>query len=142
MLQVIHKYYRSVLGTFFIGIIGISMLFFGVDFGGGRRESYALKINDTEVGFAQFEQRKQEKMAQLFQNLGANYQQFAAQLLEGMNQRIIDELIDETLLQETARQEGFAPGKAFVEKLVEQFFPKGTSTAQAADFLRRNSYTL
>ncbi|MCI5065342.1 SurA N-terminal domain-containing protein [bacterium] len=137
MLQLIHKYYNSVLGTVLIVIIGISMLFLGVDFGGGPQEVYAVKIDDTEVGFQEFEQRKEQRTAQLIQALGKNYQQFAPQLLEGMNQRIIDEIIDETLLQESARELGLAPGKDFIQKLVQKYFPNGFSLEAYRNFLRQ-----
>ncbi|MCB0328811.1 MAG: SurA N-terminal domain-containing protein [Bdellovibrionales bacterium] len=132
-----HKYYRSVLGTFFICVIGFSMLFFGVDFGGGRSgESYAVKVNDTEVSFEQFSQRKQLRTNQLLRMLGPNYQQFAAQLLEGMNQRIIDDIIKETLLQETAREVGMAPGEAVVPKLVYNAFGPNFTMESYRAFLR------
>lgn len=118
--------------------MAFSMLFFGWGgYSSNSRDTYALKVNDTEVSFAEFEQRKQERTAQLIQALGPNYAQFASQLLEGMNQRIIDELIEETLLQETAKKIGLAPGKDFIPKLIQKFFPNGYSPESYRAFLSR-----
>lgn len=122
MLQLAHKYYRSVLGIFFITIIGISMLFFGVDFGGRSQDTYAIKINETEVGYDELNRRIQERELQLERALGENYRQFAAQLLQGVQQQVIDEIINENLLHQAVLEEGMAPGKEFVKNLLGQLF--------------------
>ena len=64
------------------------MLFLGVDVGGGPKQTYAIKINESEVGHEELNRRTQEREMQIERALGENYRQFAGQLLKGLKQSI------------------------------------------------------
>lgn len=136
MLQVIHKYYRSVLGIFFSGLIALSMLFFGMDMGGSQSDRSALQVNDREVSFAEFSARRQEVQEQFARTMGENFSDFAPQFFQGLDQRLVDSLIDEILLQQYATEVGLSPGRNDIAQTIRSLFPDGYSDEKYAQFLR------
>ncbi|MCB0319292.1 MAG: SurA N-terminal domain-containing protein [Bdellovibrionales bacterium] len=137
MLQIVNRYYRSVLGTVVLVVVGFSMLLFGVDKQSRNSESYAIRVNEHEVSFPEFYQRKSEVQTQLARSFGENFNQFAAQLLAGLDQRLADELIEESLLEEAAQEIGVSPGKRFVQGMIQQLFPGGFSSENYRSLLRQ-----
>ena len=113
------------------------MLFLGVDFGGGPQQTYAIKINESEVGYEELNRRTQEREMQIERALGENYRQFAGQLLKGLQQQVVDEIINENLLHQAVTEEGMAPGKQFVQNLLVQLFQGNFSMEKYQLLLRQ-----
>ncbi len=131
MLQTIHRYYRSVLGAAMIGAISLSMLFFGMDFGGSSsNETYAIKVDEHTVSFSDFNGRKREVQDQLRRSLGPNYFQIAGQLLQNLDRQLVDSIIDEQLISKHADQLELHAGTEEVRAQIRAMFPNGFSMSQ------------
>ena len=142
MLQLITKYYKSFLGLFVVTLMALSMLFFGVDFGGGRGgQSYAVKVGDFEVPQSEFYQRKSEIQRRFAAQFGENYAQLAPQLLKNLDEQVSEQLINELVYKNVAKDLGFAPGKDYVKRVAANIFPDGFTKAKYQNFLLAQGLT-
>ena len=141
MLKITQKYYRSVIGFFFIALISLSMLFFGMDLGGPQQDSHAMKINDTEISFSEVYQRRREYQDQLRQAFGPNYMQIAGEHLGEMNQRVVDNLVSEIILLQLAADLGLVAGARKIQSDIQEMFGGNFSLAMYEGFLQQQGFT-
>lgn len=144
MLQFFFKYKNSFLASIVTVIIAISMLGFGVQLfdGSTKQEQFAAKVDETEISTVEFYRAKRNLEARYQQMLGANYSQFADSLLAGINQNVIDGLIDQELLDRVVAQVGLRVDDSQIAKEIrDNLFPKGYSAAAFASFLRQEGLT-
>jgi len=141
MLKITQKYYRSVIGFFFIFVISVSMLFFGMDLGGPPQDSYAIRVNDTDVPYSEVYQRRREYQEQLRQAFGPNYLQFAGEHLREMNQRVVDNLVSEVVLLQFASQMGLTAGARQVQRAIQEMFEGQFSLALYDAFLQQRGFS-
>jgi len=137
MLKITQKYYRSVIGFFFIFVISVSMLFFGMDLGGPAQDNFAIRVDETEIPFSEVYQRRREFQEQLRQTFGPNYLQIARQYLEDMNQRVVDNLVSEVVLLQFASELGLTAGVRQVQKGIQEMFGADFSIDLYDAFLRQ-----
>lgn len=141
MLQTIHRYYRSVLGLIFVSVMGLSMLLFGVDFGSRQTDSYAIKVNDLEISFDEYYNRKREVQDRVARSFGEGYSAFAAQILQDLTERLADELVNESLIKNLALDLGMGAGKDSVKEIILNIFQNNFSAEQYSQLLRQYGFT-
>ncbi len=138
MLKFFHKYQKSILGLIIGAGVCISMLGFGVDVGGGnQRDIYAIKVNDREISFDDFYNRKRQVEERYRQFFGDRYWSLAPQLLKDLSQNLTDGIVDEMLVLEDASSKQLHVGDEEVRQiLLSQVFPQGFNAAQYAAMLQ------
>ena len=100
---------NSVVLKIIFGIIIVSFILTGVSgylIGGGN--NYAAKVNDQEIGRAQFENAVASERNRMQQQLGDQFSELAANenYMKTMRQQVLNRLIDEALLYQYARELG------------------------------------
>ena len=100
---------NSVVLKIIFGIIIVSFILTGVSgylIGGGN--NYAAKVNDQEIGRAQFENAVASERNRMQQQLGDQFSELAAteNYMKTMRQQVLNRLIDEALLDQYARELG------------------------------------
>lgn len=123
MLKVIRRYHKGVMGLFAILCIAVAMSGFGVQFMHTQSERHALKINDTEISYQQYEQERRDLEKRYRQMLRGNFEQFAKSLNLNLNQEVLDKLTNEILIGGEAKRQGLAVGEAELRKLISSLFP-------------------
>ncbi len=143
MLQTVQKYYRSIIGSVIMFFVLVSMLFFGVDFGGNsQRDMYALKVNDNEVPITDFYKRKRQVEARLRQQLGENYARFAPQFLKNINSNIVEDMITQELYSQFTSELDLVSSETQVREQIVNLFPAGEfSSARYSMFLSQTGTT-
>ncbi len=116
MLQVFHGFKKSFLLILMVVIVAFVMTGFGINLGGPKRDSFAVKIGDQEISFDQFYQERKELEARYRQVFGANFDNFAGSLK--LNQQILDRLIADTLVNDFANASGLVASKVGVQKMI------------------------
>ena len=100
---------NSVVLKIIFGIIIVSFILTGVSgylIGGGN--NYAAKVNDQEIGRAQFENAVASERNRMQQQLGDQFSELAANenYMKTMRQQVLNRLIDKALLDQYARELG------------------------------------
>ena len=102
---------NSVVLKIIFGIIIVSFILTGVSgylIGGGN--NYAAKVNGQEIGRAQFENAVASERNRMQQQLGDQFSELAANenYMKTMRQQVLNRLIDESLLDQYARELGLS----------------------------------
>ncbi len=114
---------NSVVLKIIFGIIIISFILTGVSgylIGGGN--NYAAKVNDQEIGRAQFENAVANERNRMQQQLGDQFSELAANenYMKTMRQQVLNRLIDEALLDQYARELGLSISDDQVKQAIFQ----------------------
>lgn len=114
---------NSVVLKIIFGIIIISFILTGVSgylIGGGN--NYAAKVNDQEIGRAQFENAVANERNRMQQQLGDQFSELAANenYMKTMRQQVLNRLIDEALLDQYSRELGLSISDDQVKQAIFQ----------------------
>jgi len=140
MIQFFQKYKGICLIV--IALTSLSMLGFGIDFGGGSQSNYAIKVDDIEVSHQEFYQRKRELQERYRRMLGDNYFKIAPELFKNLNQNLIDSTIEHVLLEREARRNNLFLGDDEVKRMIRtELFPGGFNREQYLAMLRQLGLT-
>lgn len=143
MLDIFRKHRKHLLGIILTAVAIAFMLPFGLDSlrQGPKTRGEAIKVNNREISFDEY-YRELERIRSLFrQQLGANYGRFSQML--NLEQRTIDDLINNTLLDEFIQKAGLTASTAQVEQEIESlpYFKGGVTKEAFANFLRAQGMT-
>ncbi|WP_058911554.1 peptidylprolyl isomerase [Entomohabitans teleogrylli] len=92
-----------------LGLIIVSFVLTGVgNYLIGGNDNYAAKVNDQEIGRAQFENAVVSERNRLQQQLGDRYSELASNenYIKNMRQQVLQRMIDEALLDQYAKHLG------------------------------------
>ena len=114
---------NSLVLKIIFGIIIVSFILTGVSgylIGGGN--NYAAKVNGQEIGRAQFENAVASERNRMQQQLGDQFSELAANenYMKTMRQQVLNRLIDESLLDQYARELGLSVSDAQVKQAIFQ----------------------
>ena len=114
---------NSVVLKIIFGIIIVSFIFTGVSgylIGGGK--NYAAKVNGQEIGRGQFENAVASERNRMQQQLGDQFSELAANenYMKTMRQQVLNRLIDESLLDQYARELGLSISDEQVKQAIFQ----------------------
>jgi len=144
MLKLIRSNRRTLMGILVVSTITLAMSGFGVKLFNGTkdRESYAVKINDIIIDERQFTERKRHVLDLYRQMYGKNYGLIAESIEKGLNQRLADDLISETLLKEEAKKNNLYVGRSAVRNaLLNNVFRGNYNDAEYESYLRQMGMT-
>lgn len=113
---------NSVVLKIIFGIIIISFILTGVSgYLIGGSNNYAAKVNDQEIGRSQFENAVASERNRM-QQLGDQFSELAANenYMKTMRQQVLNRLIDESLLDQYARELGLSVSDAQVKQAIFQ----------------------
>ncbi|HBU1519236.1 TPA: peptidylprolyl isomerase [Klebsiella pneumoniae] len=114
---------NSVVLKIIFGIIIVSFILNGVSgylIGGGK--NYAAKVNGQEIGRGQFENAVASERNRMQQQLGDQFSELAANenYMKTMRQQVLNRLIDESLLDQYARELGLSISDEQVKQAIFQ----------------------
>ena len=114
---------NSVVLKIIFGIIIVSFILTGVSgylIGGGN--NYAAKVNGQEIGRGQFENAVASERNRMQQQLGDQFSELAANenYMKTMRQQVLNRLIDESLLDQYARELGLSISDEQVKQAIFQ----------------------
>lgn len=114
---------NSVVLKIIFGIIIVSSILTGVSgylIGGGK--NYAAKVNGQEIGRGQFENAVASERNRMQQQLGDQFSELAANenYMKTMRQQVLNRLIDESLLDQYARELGLSISDEQVKQAIFQ----------------------
>jgi peptidyl-prolyl cis-trans isomerase D len=128
MLKILHQKKKTVVGTIISLLVALSMLSFGVNFGGDRSKTYAIRVNDHEISADEFYREKRELEQRYRQMFGKNFEQFSKQLNLNVNQMTVDNLTSRMIILDEASKNNFTVSDEKTSDFIKkQFFPKGFS---------------
>lgn len=114
---------NSVVLKIIFGIIIVSFILTGVSgYLIGGSSNYAAKVNDQEIGRSQFENAVASERNRMQQQLGDQFSELAANenYMKTMRQQVLNRLIDESLLDQYARELGLSVSDAQVKQAIFQ----------------------
>lgn len=136
MLDFINRHRSTVLGTFFAGLLSLSMLGFGIDilFNGNTR-SNSIQVNNTEIPVSNYFREKKLLENQYRSMYGPQYNQIAKML--NISQQASDKLVQQELLLQASKALGLAAPTAqnVKRKMNEELFPNGFDKNRYRSFL-------
>ncbi|RMG42532.1 MAG: hypothetical protein D6719_06305 [Candidatus Dadabacteria bacterium] len=142
MLKTIRKYRKSLIGVLAIAAIVLVMTGFGVNFVSFREEPHAIQIDDVKITYSDFQRERRNVEDRYRVMLGENYSKLAPTLLANLNDRLVDQLIENVLLKREATRLGLYVGKRQLrEILFNQVFSHGFDAAQYQGFLNQIGMT-
>jgi len=142
LIKTIHRYQNSILLYFIMGVVAFSMIGFGMDFGTrsgrGERGEYAIKIDDHEISYPEFE-RYRRSLENYYRSMyGKYYQQLVRAQGFNLAQQAVDQMIPNYLLLRTAKKLGLRTGPQQVLERVTEQMPGGNfDRAAYASILRQ-----
>lgn len=125
MIKLIHQYNRVI--TYVFLFVAFCFMFSGVGLdmlqGGGSFNQHAIKVNDKEISFREYEAAR-ENLTQRYRSMfGDNFETFAKSFNLDVSQQAVDALVDTTLLEQAAQSWGFAGSDESVNRyLVTKVF--------------------
>lgn len=129
MLKTIRTYRKSLFGVLAIAAVTLVMTGFGINFVSAPDSNYAIKIDDIEIPFRDFERQRRAKEQQYRSMLGENFDRLGPRLLADMNEQLIDSEIANALIERQARNY-----EMFVsDERVAQFFESIMQPGWTAD---------
>lgn len=136
-MKIFYRFRRTILGTLVAAIITISMLGFGVDLYNTRNtKSYAIKIGKTSITHDEFYNQKRNLEQRYRSIFGNEYQKILSMTGKNMNQMVVDNLVSQTILDQTASNFGLAGNDTEVaKKILRELFPNGYNEAVYKNFL-------
>lgn len=116
MLQKIREKITGLVAFFFIALIAVVFVFWGVDFGAGV-QSYAAKVDGETISADMVRRAWQQRQSQLRQVLR---DEIPEELLKSQQAATLEQFIQQTLLTQRARQFGYrVSDETLVERLMQ-----------------------
>lgn len=116
MLQRIREKITGLVAFFFIGLIAVVFIFWGVDFGAGVQR-YAAKVDGEAISADMVRRAWQQRQSQLRQMLP---DEIPDELLKAQQAATLEQFIQQTLLTQRAREVGYrVSDEALVERLMQ-----------------------
>ncbi|WP_374256502.1 peptidylprolyl isomerase [Yokenella regensburgei] len=112
---------NSIVLKIIFGIIIVSFILTGVSsYLIGGNNTYAAKVNGQEIGRNQFENAVASERNRMQQQLGDNFSELASNpnYMKSMRQQVLNRLIDESLLDQYARELGLGISDAQVKQAI------------------------
>jgi chorismate mutase len=137
MIVFFRKHRRSVVGVFIVGLCAILMLPFGFEyFGGPSVKRYIARIDGEEVPYRLYVDEVRRTEALYRSQFGEQYEMFAKML--NIRERVLDDIIDRTLLAALYDRLGLVVSFAQVEKYTSGLpvFQNGVDRATFEAFLK------
>lgn len=142
MLQTIRKYRRSVLGVVSVGLVGLAMGGFGVSMGGKQSGTYAIKVGDSEISYADYSQVRRGIDARYRQMLGNNYAEMLKTFNVNVAQQAVDSTIQRELLSQFAKKMGLDGSSQSVQQMIHnEIFAGQFDQQRYVDFLASQGLT-
>ncbi|RMD85502.1 MAG: hypothetical protein D6808_05090 [Candidatus Dadabacteria bacterium] len=116
MLQVFHKYKRSFFVIFVVAAVAFVMTGFGLNIAGGRKPTYAVRVNDYEVSIDRFYEERRKLENQYRRIFGQNFDRIFSR--SDITQQVVDKIINDALLYDLARQFGMVASNAGVQQMI------------------------
>jgi peptidyl-prolyl cis-trans isomerase D len=116
MLQKLREKTSGWIAGIIVGILVIPFAFFGVtDYFSAAADTWVARVGEKEISQQEFQQRFEEYRAQMRQMLGERYD---GRMLESPETRraLLDRLVDEELLRQTATAQGAIVPPAVLQK--------------------------
>lgn len=125
MIKQIHQNSRII--TYVFLFVAACFMFSSVTFdffqSQQRRGSYAIKVNDQEIAYREFERTRQNLRERYRKMLGDNFDKFIASFNLNISRQALDSTLNNALLSQEATKIGFIGGDEKVnEYLVKQVF--------------------
>jgi len=116
MLQKIREKTTGLVAFFFIGLIGVVFVFWGVDFGSSA-QSYAAKVDGETISADEVRRAWQQRQSQLQQMLRDD---IPAELLKSQQAALLEQFVQQTLLTQRAQAFGYrVSDHALAERLMQ-----------------------
>jgi len=143
MIQLIHKYWKSLCGVLVLAALCLVMADFGVgSFDQRRDSSYAVKIDNLEISHSEFYQQKRQLEDRYREVFGEAYHEVAESLLGDLGQQVVDKLIADFLIERYAKSMNLHVSEEELAAIVRhELFPEGFDRVQYASFLRNRGMT-
>jgi peptidyl-prolyl cis-trans isomerase D len=114
MLLAIRERIMGVVGWIVLGLLFVTFAFFGLNsYLTSSAENYAARVNDTKISAGQHQRAYEQLVTRMRQMLGGSYdhEQFDESMLKS---NALKRLINEELILQTAKDEGFAASDRLV----------------------------
>jgi peptidyl-prolyl cis-trans isomerase D len=143
ILTAIQNRRNTILGTFFVFLLSMSMLSFGLDiFRSNPRDELIIKVNDQEIPFDTFYRERKMLEERYQQMFGPNYSQFMKMMAGNLNNQVIDKLVNDTLIRQLAVALDFSsPSAKLLREKLQEIFPKGFSSESYLSLLQNLGMT-
>jgi len=106
MIQELREYSDSLFFKLLLAFISVTFVIsFGVGSFLGDRKEVLAKVDDSEILLKDYQRSYNNQLKNIRQNLGKNAEKFAESV--GLRQRVLDQLINQELLLNSAKQQGF-----------------------------------
>jgi len=138
MIQLIHKYWKSLCGVLVLAALCLVMADFGVgSFDQRRDSSYAVKIDNLEISHNEYYRQRRNLEDRYRQMFGESYHEIAESMLGDLGQQVVDKLIADYLIERYAKSMNLHVSENEVASILQtELFPNGFDRAQYAAFLR------
>ena len=120
MLQKLREKTSGWIAAVILGLLIIPFAFFGMEnYFSGQVPTYVARVGDDEISQQEFRQRFDEYRARMRQMMGENFdpQQFQD---AAVKRRFLDQLIEEKLLEQAARERGVVVPPVQLQQTIQQ----------------------
>lgn len=118
MLETINRNKKSIMGTFVVVIVALTMLPFGVDMLATPKRTAAISVNEVDVSHEDFYRERRNLENRYRQIFGENYERFAGMV--NYNQQVVDGLISNALLEGLASDIGLVASRDELQEILLQ----------------------
>lgn len=120
MIQLIHKYKRSIAWVFLFLAACFALSGVGLDIlqGGPANQRKAIVVNDKEFDFNELDVAQRQVENEYRQLLGDNYQQILTSFNVNTRRQAVDKIVDSELIQQQAKKLGLTVGDEEVRKFI------------------------
>ncbi len=141
MIEFFHKYQRSIIIYIFVVAIVISMTLFDVNSSVSRSRDYAIRVNDTEISYDDIQTRKRAMEDQLRKQFGEQAEQLMPIFLRNSEQRIVDQYVSESLVDQFVAGQHLTTAPADVVNQIKNIFGGQFNQANYLSYLREVNLT-
>jgi hypothetical protein len=137
MITFFRKHRKGVVGAFIVGLCAVLMLPFGFEyFGGPSVKTYVAKVGSEEIPVRSYINEVRRTEALYRSQFGEQYEALAGIL--NIRERVLDDIIDRTLLSQLYSKTGIAVSFSQVEKYAMglPIFEGGADRATFESFLK------
>ncbi len=138
MISFFRKNRKSLVGVFIVGLCILLMLPFGAEYfsGSSVMKPYVVKVEGQEISYRAFSDEVRRAESMYRSQFGEQYEIIAKML--NIKERVLDDIIDRTLLSQLYSRVGLVASFAQVEKYAMSLpmFQNGVDRAAFESFLR------
>lgn len=137
MLQTIHQYKRTFIGSIGLALVTIMMAGFGLEYFNHAPKVSAIKVNDTEISPQDFYEQKRRVEDSYRSIFGPAYEKFFQSM--NLNQKVIDQMIAQVLINNFADSLGMTASPRDVGSVISKMpiFTKGFNSEVYKTFLKQ-----